>query len=175
MILSTHKNQSYNVRYFPENYVPLNPKYFYQTDIPKKTEHTLYRPNNHKKDYGDFGIDFFIHNKEETIHSKIKLLYDEIKARYYLKNQNIYRINVDQCACNSLIFTMGEEFFDKTRIELERKILDLEQEKRREEASFFRDISFLNKELRDTLIEKLEENQKAALMLDQGEELPCNT
>ena len=54
---------------------------------------------------------------------------------------------------------MGEEFFDKKRMDLEQKILDLEQEKRREEASFFRDISFLNKELRDTLIEKLEEKQ----------------
>jgi len=70
---------------------------------------------------------------------------------------------------------MGEEIFDKIRMDLERKILDLEQEKRREETTFFRDISFLNKDLRDSLIEKLEENQKASLMLNQGEELPCNT
>ena len=117
----------------------------------------------------------FIQNKQETILSRMKLLYDEIGYRSKLKDKNIYQINWDQCACKSLIYTMGEDIFDKKRIELERKILDLEQEKRREEASFFKDISFLNKELRDTLIEKLEEKQKAALILSQGEEIPCNT
>ena len=157
-----------------EVHVPFDPKYSlidnYQTDS-----------NHHVGSYDDYqpvfsfsGYDSFIRNKEETINLKISLLYDEIKNRYNLKTENIYQINIDQCECNNMIFSIGEEIFDKRRLELERKILDLEQEKRREEASFFRDVSFLNKELRYTLIEKLEEKQKANLMLNQEEELPCN-
>jgi len=143
-----------------------------------KTNGSNYQLDNYKASpevNNDFSMDLFIQNKQELILSKMKLLYDEIGYRSKLKDKNIYQINWDQCACKSLIYTMGEDIFDNKRIELERKILDFEQEKRREEASFFKDISFLNKELRDTLIEKLEEKHKAALILDQGEETPCNT
>jgi hypothetical protein len=52
-------------------------------------------------------------------------------------------------------------------VELERKIIDLEQEKRREEKDFFKDLMFLNKELRFAKIEEMEEKQKQALCLDQ--------
>jgi len=55
---------------------------------------------------------------------------------------------------------------DRRRIELEEKILDLEQEKRREKAGYFRDVLFLRKELRESLIEKLEEEQKARFFAD---------
>ena len=44
-----------------------------------------------------------------------------------------------------------------------------------EYANCFRDTLFLKKELRETLIEKLEESQKMDLLLDRPEELPCQT
>jgi len=159
----------------PGLYIPFDPNYIFVDDKPGSINSQSGDMGNDQTVSNVFDMDFFIRNKEEIVKSKIKLIYDEIKTRYYLKLQNIYRINVDQCSCNNLIFTMGEEIFDKIRMDLERKILDLEQEKRREETTFFRDISFLNKDLRDSLIEKLEENQKASLMLNQGEKLPCNT
>jgi len=167
---SKHKHESLS-----KLYIPFDLNYIFIDDKPDNINYQSGDMGNDLTVSNVFDMDFFIRNKEEIVKSKIKLIYDEIKTRYYLKLQNIYRINVDQCACNNLIFTMGEEIFDKIRMDLERKILDLEQEKRREETTFFRDISFLNKDLRDSLIEKLEENQKASLMLNQGEKLPCNT
>ena len=56
-------------------------------------------------------------------------------------------------------------------MDVERKIIDLEQEKRREQTDYFRDILFLKKELRETLIEKLEEQQRLALLAEGEEEL----
>jgi len=60
--------------------------------------------------------------------------------------------------------------WDKKRMDVERKIIDLEQEKRREQTDYFRDILFLKKELRETLIEKLEEKQRLALLAEEAEE-----
>ena len=62
---------------------------------------------------------------------------------------------------------------DGRRVDIEKKIIDLEQEKRRERAAYFRDILFLRKELRESFIEKLEEDQKADIFINQQEEVPC--
>ena len=56
-------------------------------------------------------------------------------------------------------------------MELENKILALEQEKRREEAAFFRDLSFLTKELRFAKVEALDEHHKQALCLNMEDKL----
>ena len=46
---------------------------------------------------------------------------------------------------------------------------DLEQEKRRERSAYFRDILFLRKELRESFVEKLEEEQKAEMFMSPTE------
>jgi len=99
------------------------------------------------------------------------MLLSEIYQRQTIKKDNLYRINLDQCSFKNLIFDMGDSVWDKRRSELESKIIDLEQEKRREQTSFFGDILFLRKELRESLIEKLEDKQKAGLLINQKEEL----
>ena len=109
--------------------------------------------------------------KQEIIHSKIQMLFSEIYQRHTLQNDNLYRICLDQCACRNLIFDMGDHVWDKKRLDFERKIIDLEQEKRREQTGYFKDVLFLRKELRETLIEKLEDKQKSDLFKDSGEEL----
>ena len=63
----------------------------------------------------------------------------------------------------------GDEFFDRQRIDLENKILDLEAEKRREETALFRDLSFLSKELRFEKVSALEEQHKQALFKSMEE------
>jgi hypothetical protein len=70
---------------------------------------------------------------------------------------------------------LNETVWDRNRIDIERKIIDLDQEKRMEQTSYFRDILFLRKELRDAFIEKLEENQKTEMLLDGREESTCLT
>ena len=116
-------------------------------------------------------LEHLMEQRQEVISKKIDMLNTDLFQRYDLKKKSLYQINIDQCTCRNLKYLMGDrDYMNRRKIEFERKILDLEQEKRREEASFFRDILFLRKELRESMVEKLEEEQKAALFLKQGEE-----
>jgi hypothetical protein len=54
---------------------------------------------------------------------------------------------------------MGRE-----RLTLEQMQFDLKQQKRMEETSYFKDTGLLNTQLKDTLIEYMEEKQKSALL-----------
>jgi len=119
-------------------------------------------------------LDDLMNQRRDIIHSKIGMLLSEISQRYELKRENLREICRDQCTFRDLINLMGDHYLDRRRIELEEKILDLEQEKRKEKAGYFRDVLFLRKELRETLIEKLEEAQKARLFADSEEVLSCN-
>ena len=98
------------------------------------------------------------------IDSRVDMILADIDQRRRIKDSNIYRINLDQCAHRNTIFSRGEDLWDKNRLKLEENILSLEEEKRKEESSYFRDILFLKKELRDFVIEKMEEGQKASLL-----------
>ena len=97
----------------------------------------------------------------------------EINQRRLMKDENLYKIDLDQCSCRNLIYHIGKEYKDRRRVDIEKKIIDLEEEKRREQTSYFKDILFLRKELRESLIEKLEEGQTLELLTNQQEELPC--
>ena len=150
-------------------YVPPDPKYIYYVDRYKPA--AIYQPENpHQAEtglLGDIGIEGLFEQNQEVIDSKIHMLYMEMGSRTALKEKNLYHINLDQCSCRNLINHMCEYVFDNKRVELERKIIDLEQEKRREESDFFRDLMFLNKEMRFAKIEELEEKQKRALCTPQ--------
>lgn len=121
------------------------------------------------------GIDELMNQKMEVITTRAQMVLSEIYQRKIIKDGNIYKICLDQCACRNLIYELGEKYMEKKRVELEKKILDLEQEKRREETLYFSDLLFLRKELRESMIEGLEEKQKAQIFNDQTEALPCKT
>ena len=156
--------------------MPINPKYIYleanMVDARYDQNRSYFDSNNSIT--GD-GFEQLISQRQDLIFSNIEMLYTEIDKRQRIKDMNIYRINIDQCYFKNLIYQMNDNIWDKNRVELERKIIDLEQEKRREEANCFKDTLFIQKELRQSLIEKLDEQQKANLFLNQPEELACNT
>ena len=112
----------------------------------------------------DFGIEGLFAQKQQLIDSKVWLIRYEIDNRYSIKCRNLYEIDKNQCTCRYLINIIGDHLMDKKRVDLEKTIIDLDQEKRREVSSYFRDILFLQKELRESLIEKLEEEQKMNFM-----------
>ena len=153
-------------------YPPLDARYLYpEKNLASNThlgELSFANDNDH---FPGYGIERLLDNRRALNDSKIQMLLSEIYQRQNIKKDNLYHINLDQCSFKNLIFDMGD-IWDKRRTELERKIIDLEQEKRREMTSFFGDILFLRKELRESLIEKLEDEQKAGLLTDQKEELP---
>jgi hypothetical protein len=150
-------------------YVPPDPRYTYYVD--RYTPTAVYGQDQLQQTQPglskDVGIEFLFRQNQEVIDSKIHMLYAEMGSRAILKEKNLYSINYDQCGFRNLIYQMCQYSFDRRRVELERKIIDLEQEKRREEKDFFKDLMFLNKELRFAKIEEMEEKQKQALCLDQ--------
>ena len=100
------------------------------------------------------------------------MILKEIDQRRILKEDNLYRICLDQCTCRTLIHQLGTTYMDKRWVDLERKTIDLEQEKRQEITGYFRDILFLRKELRESIIEDLEESQKKDIFMNESEETP---
>ncbi len=95
---------------------------------------------------------------------RVQMIAEEIRERRRILERNIHSINLDQCAHRDIILFRSEDIWDKYRFKLEQEILSLEENKRREESAYFRDILFLKRELRDSLIERKEEDHKAAFL-----------
>ena len=175
---TTTKNMGYDGQKNPVLYIPMYPQYFYPQRYPvgdgyqnSQLNHSSY---DHKDQFFGTGLEELMFKRGEIIDSKINLVLSDIYQRREFQHDNAYHICLDQCACRNLINELDEDVWDRNRIELEKKIIDLEQEKRMEQTSYFRDILFLKRELREAMIEKLEENQKTDMFLDQKEELPCH-
>jgi hypothetical protein len=152
-------------------YIATDPKYIYAAADTGYHQKKSYLDTD-RPVTGD-GFEQLIAQRQNLIFSNLQMLYTEIYKRQKIKDTNIYRINIDQCAFKNLIFQVNDYIWDKNRIELEQKIIDLEQEKRKQEANCFKDTLFIQKELRQSLIEKLDEQQKASFFMDQPEELSC--
>ena len=170
MILNTASRND-EAQTHPYLYLPMDPKYLYpgRQQSPRMTG---YDGGFSEDDQNSaWGVDALISQRMDIILSKAHMLLSEIYQRYKLKEENLYQISLDQCTCRNLIYVLGDNFMDKRRLDLERQIIGLEQEKRKENGSCFRDTLFLKKELRETVIEKLEEGQKAALLTNQTEGL----
>ena len=172
MILNT-TNNGFDGENPPVLYAPIDPKYIYPgKENPVSTAYFSdpLSPEDNYQSAGN-GLDSLMSQRREIVHSRIQMLVSEIYQRHKLQDENLYKICRDQCDCRNLIFDIGDHIWDNKRMELERKIIDLEKEKRMEQTSYFRDILFLKKEFREALIEELEDRQKADLFMNSGEVL----
>jgi len=94
----------------------------YQSSLPVDLKKDLF--------LGNMGDDFLT-QKREIINSKLTLLFTELTNRYRLTKENLSAISYDQCTCRNLISAMDEDRWDRNRLQLEQKIIDLEGEKER--------------------------------------------
>jgi hypothetical protein len=175
MIFNTTDKEQFGQN-IPYPSIPMDPKYMYP-EKQKQVNDTYISDNSSKIDHasnGEFGLEHLMQQKQEIVSSKIRMLNTDIWQRYKLKDDSLYLIDRDQCTCKNLINALGDHFYDPKRLEMERKMLDLEQEKRREMAGCFRDILFLKKDLRESEIERLEEDQKMRFFTNKEEVLPWN-
>ena len=170
MILNTTGQDNYHQNPLTL-YMGFDPKYLYPKYCNGGSSGSYRHPVAlQHNDSPEFNIEGFMEQRRDIVHKKIHMVISDIYQRYQLKNENLYQISHDQCACRNLIYDMGANTWDQKRVEFERKIIDLEQEKRREQTSYFRDILFLKKELRESLIEKVEEENKAEFFTNEMEE-----
>ena len=148
-------------------------KYFYPVRYGYNKTVLLYSlslPYYQKPAASSPGLEDLLGQRQDVIDAKIRMILKEIDQRRILKDDNLYRICLDQCTCKTLIHQLGVPYIDKRWLDLEKKTIDLEQEKRKEITSYFRDILFLRKELRESVIENLEETQKLDIFMNKPEE-----
>ncbi|MDY6990191.1 MAG: hypothetical protein SWQ30_19285 [Thermodesulfobacteriota bacterium] len=152
-------------------YAPIDPKYIYSVNRTATCHSPASYgfPGDHSANSDGYGLQQLIDQRQQLNLFKGQMLLSEIYQRDRLRGENLYQIYVDQNTCRDLMSLIGDSLVDGRRIALEREIIALEQEKRQERASYFRDVSFLRKELRQVLVDRLEEEQKAALLIDQKE------
>jgi hypothetical protein len=127
--------------------------------------------NDSKKSYLGGDLDDLFQDRLGLIRSKIELILLQLDQRKDINQENLYRIDLDSCQVQNLIFQMGYRAYrmDRDRLSLEKMKFDLEAQKRMEETSYFRDTGLLNKDLKDALIQYLGEVQKSAF-INEGRE-----
>ena len=105
--------------------------------------------------------------KRELLGSKIEMILSGIEERRDIKSQIMYRIDLDSCDVSNMIFQLPpyrKHNFDKERLTLEKMKQDLEKQKRMEEVNYFRDLSFLQKDLVETVIQYVSEQNKQNIL-----------
>ena len=161
-------NQPENMlSYFDVKY-KYRPKYGLNSDIYPLTPGTFGSLENESKDYSQMDpLDQLMGEKRELLHSKIEMILVGIEERKKIKQENLYKIDIDSCDCTNMIFQMPpyrKYGFDKERLTVEKMKKDLEKQKRMEEVNYFRDLALLQKDLKDTIIEYLSEQNKQNLI-----------
>jgi len=105
----------------------------------------------------------------DLIRSKLELILVQLNQRKAISQKILYQIDKDSCKVQTLNFEMGPRAYEmgRERLTLEQMQFDLKQQKRMEETGYFKDTGLLNTQLKDTLIEYMEEKQKSALLTEE--------
>ena len=108
-------------------------------------------------------------NRLDLIRSKLELILLQLNQRKAINQKILYQIDKDSCKVQTLNLEMGPKAYEmgRERLTLEQMQLELKQQKRMEETSYFKDTGLLNTELKDTLIQYMEEKQKNALLAEE--------
>jgi len=127
--------------------------------------------NKEREQTGD-GIDELFKDRLGLIRSKIELILLQLEERKRISQEVIYQMERDSCKVQNLIFEMGPRAYqiNRERLSLEQTKLDLKNQKRREEVSYFKDTGLLNQDLKDTLIQYLGEVQKNSILTSEVKE-----
>lgn len=156
MEYTTYRNPGYLnvVPSYLENSV-LKPRHFYHTGFEDSLEKIVFKeePGEEKDILGRVFSD-----KNKTLKATIKALFNEIMLRERLDSFLLYKINEDICRQHShfeQVKTLMQfnystnllNYSSKTRMQIEKNVLDLEQEKRKEYLECWKDLTLLKKDL----------------------------
>ena len=132
----------------------MNDYYLYKTHsyVPNSQSY-LALDTGYARQTGGSSIDDLFQSKLTRTKSRIESLIEVIDRRKLIKEGNLYGIEGDLSRCQNLLFELGYRIYRRDRQweDLETRRLDLFREKRLEESAYFRDVTLLGKELRDTV------------------------
>jgi hypothetical protein len=111
-------------------------------------------------------IDEIFADRLGLIRSSIELTLLQLNQRREIHRDLVYQIDLDSVRADNLILEMGPRSYDvgRERLAIEKVKFDLESQKRMEHVSYFKDSTFLNKDLKESLIEYLGEVNKSSLL-----------
>ena len=118
---------------------------------------------------GDSGtIDDIFADRMALIRSKIEMVLLQLKWRRDIHEKVVTDIDRDDVRADNLLIEMGPAvyYIGRERLVIEKIKFDLERQKRMEAVGYFKDTAILNKELKESLIEYLGENQKSSFVSD---------
>ena len=113
-------------------------------------------------------IDAIMADRLGLIRSNIELVLMQLGRRKTIHHDILYQIDLDSVRADNLIleFEQHLRLVGGDRLALERVKFDLEKQRRTEEVSYFKDTTFLNKELKDSLLSYLGEIGKSAFLTE---------
>ena len=110
--------------------------------------------------------DQIFEDRLSLIRSKLELILLQLGQRKTINQDILYQIDKDCCRVQNIYFDLGPRAYDmgRDRMAIEKMRFDLQRQRRMEQASYFKDTALLNRDLKDTLIQYMEEVQKSSLI-----------
>lgn len=109
-------------------------------------------------------LDAILDSKKNLILDKLGMLVSALHQRRKIKSQIFSDIEKDSVWCQNEIFGIEQLYDPRLEHEWKQRKLDLNREYRQERASYFRDLTTLESELRDTMLDYIKESQMNQLL-----------
>jgi hypothetical protein len=139
---------------------------FYDNKLASHILDTIYQRSS---DNSLDPTDEIFKDRLDLIRSKLELILLQLDQRRTINKKILYQIDTDSCRVQTLNLEMGPGAYEmgRERLTFEQMQFDLKRQKRMEETGYFKDTGLLNTQLKDTLIEYMEEKQKSALLTEE--------
>jgi hypothetical protein len=109
-------------------------------------------------------IDAILNSKKDLILDKLGMLVSALHQRKRIKIDVFSDIEKDSVWCQNEIFGIEQLYDPRLEREWKQRKLDLNREYRQEKTSYFRDLTTLESELRDTMLDYIKESQLNQLL-----------
>lgn len=149
---STHKNELYYNRY------KTLPDYLKVSQIAYETPQ-----NSYMSDSPD-SLDAILDSKKNLILDKLAMLVTALHQRKKIKSEVFADIEKDSVWCQNEIFSIEQLYDPRLEREWKQRKLDLNREYRQEKTTYFRDLTSLEAELRDTMLDYIKESEMNRLL-----------
>lgn len=133
-------------------------KPFYHSDLKNSLENIVFNKESEKEK----GIlERVFSNKSKTLKASVKAQFNEVELRETLNSHLLKKIDDEICRQNTYLMRLEDlkshylpdvsKAVNKTKMQLENNVLELEKEKRKEYLECWRDLMFLKKYLLSSL------------------------
>jgi len=107
----------------------------------------------------DDSLDAILNSKRDLLMDKLAMLSQALQERQKITTDLFQNIQKDSTWCQNQMFEIEKLYDPKLEREWKRNMLDLNREKRQERTAYFRDLTMIHQEIRDTMLEYIKEKQ----------------